>query len=321
MTDVKLEILSAGPLTTLQDQGRKGYQHFGVTESGPVDSTAFRIGQYLLENNSHGSAIEIGSGGIDIVCLEGSIDFAFTGGDFNLIVNGIKHRGWIVGNLEAGDRLTVRKFLSGNWSYLAFAGLIETQEWLGSKSVNPAWEQSGRPFTSGDVLTFKTKKSLWNGITNIPTPQFSRTKQEFNVVLGPQERFFTDQAIDNLLSQIFLITPQYNRMGVQIEGAELAIKSDLSMPSEGIARGSIQVQGSGKAVVLSSDHQTTGGYPKIATVISTDLDRFLQLTPRSKFIFKRINTEEAFARSTQKHQAEINYLKHAKREIERLIKK
>lgn len=293
MVDTLLKVQAAGLLTTIQDKGRFGYQRYGVTEGGPMDRTAFAIGQAALRKGPDGTAIEIGLGGLKLDCLSGRTAFAVTGGDFTVSLAGRTLQGWTIADLSEGDCLEIRPRRWGNWCYLTFAGDIRAQRWLGSSSVNPALSFTGRPFAEGDEIVIDGGNLRTAASRQLPVPVFARPRPEIHLVPGPQERFFALAAFERLFGQMFAISTQYDRMGIRLEGPELPIATALDMPSEGILRGSIQVQGSGKAVALMADHQTTGGYPKIATVISTDQDTLAQLRPRQAVIFRPVSVERA----------------------------
>jgi allophanate hydrolase len=120
------------------------------------------------------------------------------------------------------------------------------------------------------------------------------------VVPGPQERFFAPEAFQHFYGESFAVSSQYNRQGIRLEGPPLAISASLDMPSEPIARGAIQVDGSGQASALMADHQTTGGYPKIATIVTADQDSLAQLRPRARLRFMPAAPEAGIARLRQK---------------------
>ena len=297
MVETLLKVRAAGILTTIQDKGRFGYQRYGVTEGGAMDRAAFAIGQTALRKGPDGAAIEIGLGGLRLDCLSGGAAFAVTGGDFTVNLSGRTLHGWTVAVLREGDCLEIRPRWWGNWCYLTFAGDIGAPRWLGSCSVNPALGLTGRPLAEGDQIAIAGGDLQMIASRQLPVPVFARPRSEIHVVPGPHERFFAPVAFERLFRQMFAISTQYDRMGIRLEGPELPIATALDMPSEGILRGSIQVQGSGKAVALMADHQTTGGYPKIATVISTDQDALAQLRPRQSVIFRPVSVERAVQRA------------------------
>ena len=142
----------------------------------------------------------------------------------------------------------------------------------------------------------------------IPCPVWSRPRAEIKVVLGPQERFFLLAAVDLLLSRPYALTDAYDRMGVHLAGPPLPLSATLDMPSEPIARGSIQVSGDGVATVLMSDHQTTGGYPKIATVVSSQLDGLAPQRSRSQITFASVTPATAVESARIRHRLQQDFL-------------
>ena len=129
----------------------------------------------------------------------------------------------------------------------------------------------------------------------IPCPIWARPRPLIHAVLGPQDRFFSSESLDDLATQPFYLTNSYDRMGLRLRGPSLTPVGALSIPSEPILRGSVQVAGDGLATVMLADHGTTGGYPKIATVVSDDLDGFVQLRPNDAVRFKLVSPAQAVA--------------------------
>ena len=296
MVEALFRVLRAGPLTTVQDGGRTGYARYGVTEGGPMDRVAHAIGQRVLGNPDGGTALEIDIQGLTLKCLSGAIAFAVTGGDFAVTLGKHAGNGWIVSTIRAGQRLEIQPRHWGNWCYLAFAGHIDAPQWLGSCSVNPAVMASGRPLATDDEIRVIASAGREVPHRRLPVPVFARPRPDIRVIPGPQERFFDPQAFARFYGEPFAVSTQHNRMGIRLEGPTLPIVAALDMPSEGILRGSVQVDGSGSPAVLMADHQTTGGYPKIATVISSDQDRLAQVRPRQPIRFVPTTVSRAIER-------------------------
>jgi allophanate hydrolase len=295
-------------LTTVQDRGRFGYQRFGVTESGPMDRAAFEIGQAALRAKPGRAAIEIGLGGLSLRCLKGEVSVAFTGGAFSLEVDGTVQPSWTTATLRQGTMISVRQGRWGSWCYLSIAADIRWPIWLGSRATHPAQNFTGRPLTSGDEIDLEGAEVVSDRGQALSVPVLCRPRQEVRLVVGPQERYFALDSLDNLVSRPYRLSNDFDRMGVRLEGTKLSIGSALDMPSEGIVRGAVQVPGSGDPIVLLADHQTTGGYPKIGTVISADLDRFVQLRPGQLVQFRAVSAEQAVASlRTQRMQVQ-NYI-------------
>jgi allophanate hydrolase len=273
-----------------------------------MDRVAHDIGQRILGAHAQGSAIEIDVQGLSLECIEGLTRFVVTGGDFIVAFGQFENTGWIVGTVRAGDSIRIRPNRWGNWCYLAFDGYIDRPKWLGSRSVNPSLGVSGRRLEAGAILRVVAEASTNAEPRRLPVPLFARPKYDIRVIAGPQERFFDSDAFEVFYDEDFAVSPQYNRQGIRLEGRSLAIASTLDMPSEAIARGSVQVDGSGQASVLMADHQPTGGYPKIATIISADQDRLAQLRPRSPVRFVKATPAWAIDSLRRRDRLIVDYL-------------
>lgn len=315
MTTARLYIDNAGPLTTVQDDGRFGYQRYGVTEGGPMDRTAFAIAQTALGLASGGAAIEVGLGGITLRCVEGSVAVAIAGGNFTLNIDGQLRPSWSVTRLYPERELAISPGRWGSWCYIAIAGTIKWPVWLGSRSTFPALPFTGQQLKRGDEIVISDLRVLAEPDRELIIPVFCQPRNVINLVVGPQERFFDHESLEYLFKESYSLSIDLNRMGVRLEGPKLAITARLDMPSEGILRGSVQVPGSGDPLVLMADHQTTGGYPKIATMISADQDTFAQLRPRQPVQFRAVTVEHAVARARTRKKAVQDYLASVRRTI------
>lgn len=296
MAEAHFRVLRAGPLTSIQDLGRPGYARYGVTEGGPMDRSSHRIAQALAGNPPEAAGIEIDIQGLSLHCLAGAARFAFTGGDFTLTQDDETAAGWLMGEVREGQRIDIRMNRWGSWCYLAFAGEIEGTRWLNSMSVNPGWAVSGGTLRTGDVIVIRDARPGEAALRPLPLPVFARPSPLIHVVPGPQERFFAPQSFRDVFEGSFAVSSQYNRQGIRLEGPPLTISASLDMPSEPIARGALQVDGSGQISALMADHQTTGGYPKIATILSTSQDSLVQLRPRQRLRFAAATAEDGVAR-------------------------
>jgi biotin-dependent carboxylase-like uncharacterized protein len=295
MSDAILAIRFAGPHVSIQDPGRRGFMRFGVPASGPMDRTAFTAANLALGNPAHQSCIEISPGRLVLECAAGEVTFAVAGGGFILDHAGTRRSSWIVATLRAGERLAIRPGLWGSWTYLAFAGRLEAPAWLGSTSTHALSGLGGGRLEAGQHIQV-TDTAVRSGREGpIICPVIARPRRDLAVVLGPQDRFFSADTIAAFLAGPYRLTAAYDRMGVRLQGAALTPTAPLDMPSEAIVRGSVQVAGDGVATILLADHQATGGYPKIATVVDTDLDAFVQLRPHDLVAFRALTAQEAVA--------------------------
>ncbi len=297
MADALLAIRQAGPHVSIQDRGRPGLARFGIPRSGPMDRIAFALAQaaaaYPGANPDTAAAIEVSLGGLHLEVVEGSLTVAIAGGGFVVELNGTSFGSWNVLTLAPGDRLTIRPGPWGCWCYLAFTGEIEAPTWLGSRATHALSGLGGGRLRAGDRLSIRNATPRPELDGPIPCPVFARPRGRMQLVMGPQDRFFAPEVQEILLTQPFKLTQGYDRMGVRLDGPRLPPENALAIPSEALLRGSIQVSGDGVATVLLADHQTTGGYPRIATLAGPEADRFAQLRPGGFTAFRAIGPEVA----------------------------
>jgi len=294
----RLMVASVGPLVSLQDAGRFGKLRFGVTDAGPMDRLAHAAANLAIGNPASATAIEVSMGGITLDCEGAAVTVAVAGGGFTVQHTGRTHADrthdeWTALTLRPGDRLAVRPGAWGSWAYVAIAGELGAATWLGSTSTHSASGFGGGILTSGHQLDIVDARAAPDREGEIPLPDFARPTGDLRVVMGPQDQHFVDDATAALLSTPYALTAAYDRMGVRLDGPALELRDVLSIPSEPIIRGSVQVAGDGVPTVLLADHQTTGGYPKIATVISADIDAFAQHRPGDTVSFESIDAATA----------------------------
>lgn len=292
----------------MQDRGRFGYLRYGVTEAGPMDRQAFAIAQAALGNPPGAAAIETTIGGIALRCIEGEVTVASTGGGFLTFLDGRPVGAWSVFGVREGQLLAVRPGYWGSWTCLAFAGELAAPAWLGSCATSVLSIAGGRRLAAGDRLEIANARRRPERERDLPLPVTSRPRAEVRVVTGPQDRFFALETMHRLLSEPFTLTSEYDRMGVRLKGPKLPIAAKLDMPSEAIPRGSVQVPGHGDPIVLLADHQTTGGYPKIAVLASADQDGFAQLRSRDQVMFRAVTPAQAAHAARRRQIALERYL-------------
>lgn len=289
----RLTVAFAGPHVTVQDGGRPGLARFGVPRSGAMDRLALAAANLAVGNAPEAAAIEVSLGGLQLDCVGGPISFAVAGGGFIVEHGGQKGGSWQVATLQPGERLVIRRGPWGAWCYLAFAGGLVTKPWLGSAATHSQSGFGGGRVVTGDELSVEAPRFV--ATQALPCPAFARPLTQIAATLGPQDRFFAPDQIAALEGAIWRLSGAYDRMGVRLTGPLLPPDAPLDMPSEPVARGSVQVAGDGVATVLLADHQTTGGYPKLATVLDADLDRFAQLRPGDAFRFRLLAAEAALS--------------------------
>lgn len=299
MSIAQFTLTQAGPFLSFQDKGRFGYMRYGVTPSGPMDRTAHAIAQSMAQ--AKGAILEVSLGGLTLVCTKGEVTAAVAGGAFKVTMDGSEQPPWSCFTLREGSKLTIRPGPWGSWCYLAFAGEIDTPHWLGSRSTHLDTGLCGLPLMQDHRLNITDTQVFQDREGAILDPSTLKPDAITRIVLGPQDRFFTDASLAKLTQDPFTLSPDYNRMGVRLSGPKLDINAELTMPSEPIARGSLQVPGHGDPICLMADHQTTGGYPKVGTVISSDMDAFTQRRVGDSLRFKAICAEAANKAARARH--------------------
>ena len=299
MTSARFKVHFAGPLVTFQDAGRIGHLRFGVPASGPMDRFSFAAAHAALAQDQTATAIEVSLGGIVLECTDGAASIAVAGGDFRVTCAGHDSTGWGVHTLHSGDKITIRAGAWGSWTYLAFAGRVETPKWLGHAATHALSGFGGGALAAGDTFDVHDAVVLENRSGGIPVPTIAKPSHRIHVVLGPQDHHFETQSIQAFQTQTFHVTDAFDRMGMRLDGPLMDMRDALSIPSEPIMRGSVQVSGDGAATVLLADHQTTGGYPKIATVLSSETDRLTQSRSGDALSFVAITPERAAHESAE----------------------
>ncbi len=287
----RLTVIQAGPLTSIQGGLRRGFLRFGVPPSGPIDRIAHAAANLALGRDAAAPGIEMSLGGLVLHCDEGALDFALCGADFTALRDNAALGPWTSGRLEAGQRLRIASGRNGNWGYLAFAGRLLVPEWLGSASTHLIAGLGGGRLLPGDTLTIAADAGT-RASGAIPRPDPARN--DLRIIVGPQHRFFSDQDLAALVSHAFRASLGFDRMGVVLDGPALH-PSSIAMVSEPAIRGALQVDGAGRTVMLLADHQTTAGYPKVATVLGCDTESLAQASPDTPLRFTSVEPEQAIA--------------------------
>ncbi|MDK3074487.1 biotin-dependent carboxyltransferase family protein [Sedimentitalea sp. JM2-8] len=308
MNTAVVSVSHAGPHVSIQDAGRRGLMRFGVPQSGPMDRLAHAAANAALGNPAGSAAIEVSLGGLALECLSGRVSFAIAGGAFAIDHAGQRRASWTVATLDAGDRLAIRPGASGSWCYLAFAGALQVPRWLGSAATHAMSGLGGGRVVSGQKLTVGNAARRDDREGDIPRWQNPRPGGAFRATIGPQQRFFGAETVSAFLNGPWRMSDARDRMGARLTGPPIEPRSTLDMPSEAILRGSVQVAGDGVPTVLLADHQTTGGYPKIAALLDCDLDDFVQLRPQDPVVFRQVSPDEAVTEARGAASANRRYL-------------
>ncbi|MEZ5923811.1 MAG: biotin-dependent carboxyltransferase family protein [Hyphomicrobiaceae bacterium] len=299
MAEARFSVTFAGPHVSIQDGGRTGYMRFGVPASGPMDRAGFAMANVALGNPWQAAAIEVSMLGLTLACAAGTVTLGLAGGGFKVQLGEEVLPGWSVVTIRAGERLTIQPGSWGTWTYIAFAGQLEAASWLGSLATHATSGLGGGKLATGQELVVRDAAVRERRHGPIACPDWARPRSEPHVVLGPQSRFFSATTIETFLATTFSLSDAYDRMGVRLRGPALIPDGALSIPSAPISRGSVQVSGDGAATVLLADHQTTGGYPKIATMLADDVSGFAQNRPRDTVAFRSITPAEAVRMARQ----------------------
>lgn len=290
-----LTITGPGALTTVQDQGRFQSRELGITQSGAMDQAAYRLANRLVENDGTEAALEMTVSGAGFT-VKGKGLIAMTGADMKPVLNGKPMPMNQAVPVKTGDVFESGFAVSGCRSYLAVSGGIDVPVVLGSRSTNlkcGLGGYEGRALRTGDVLECAEHPIVIGNVrSNTPWKPYE-TSVTLRFVPGPQEDMFSGEAMRAFQEASYRVDEKSDRMGYRLEGPSIPSISGTDVISDGIVFGSIQVPPNGKPIVLMADHQTTGGYAKIGTVISRDLPRLAQLMPGGTVRFRKISVEEA----------------------------
>ncbi len=290
----KLVVVTTGPATSVQDAGRFGAQRYGLTTSGAMDRVSLAMANCLAGNIPFTAAIEIGPFGASFTAHNGAVRVALSGAARIAEISGSPMLMNETALMAEGETLKISAARNGMFSYLAVEGGIAGEPVFGSLSVNARAGLGSpfpRPLQPGDTLDVGTAQVAPH---ERALDTFDMPKDAIRVVMGPQDDEF-GAACDVFLNSEWRISATSDRMGYRLEGPKVVHSGGHNIVSDGAVHGSIQVPGSGQPIVLMADHGTTGGYPKIATVISADLGRFAQMQSGAIIRFKAIGVEEAQA--------------------------
>ncbi|WP_026564858.1 biotin-dependent carboxyltransferase family protein [Bacillus sp. UNC41MFS5] len=306
---MSIKVLHPGLLTTIQDLGRFGSQKFGVIVSGAMDPISLRVANLLVGNGE-------GEGALEITLFGTTLQFdtdelvAITGGDLQPTIDGEKAPMWRPVLIRKGSILQFKSAMNGCRAYVAFAGGIEVPKVMGSKSTYlraTIGGLQGRALQKGDIfecgdfnplsrsfvhqLERMTTHFKWSvNYTEFMT--FNKT-QTIRVLHGAEFERFDKASQQAFFSKRYRLTTQADRMGYRLEGESLSLSEKFELLSEGVTYGTIQVPSNGQPIILMVDRQTTGGYPKIGQVISTDLPCLAQMQPNANIQFEEVSLEQA----------------------------
>jgi biotin-dependent carboxylase-like uncharacterized protein len=277
---VIVEVVRAGPLTTVQDLGRPGFAHLGVPRAGALDGPALRLANRLVGNAPEAAGLEVTAGGCALrLPVAGTV--ALTGAWAPLSVAGRPAGFGLPVPVPAGALVKVGRAVHGVRSYLAVGGGIEVEAVLGSRSTDTLSGLGPPPLRDGDTLPLgrPTEPSTVDFVPWRPPP----ATLALRIALGPRADWFTAEAVAALLGTAYTVSPVSNRVGARLSGAALARAVAGELPSEGVVLGAVQVPASGQPLIFLADHPTTGGYPVIAVV--DDVTPLAQAVPGTTVTF------------------------------------
>jgi antagonist of KipI len=303
-----LEVLAPGLLTAVQDLGREGFGPLGVSPSGAADPIALRIGNRLVGNAD-------GAAGLEMTLLGGTFAFpdggvvALTGSDFGATLDGKPVPRWTSFEAKPGQTLRLGPTRSGARCYLCVQGGIMVEPFLGSASthlLSGLGGHQGRPLRKGNVLKIGGTGTPACSLSPSGVPDLNRgrrvaakaldrlaSRKVLRVTPGPQSHWFPQAAQKIFYASAYRVSEEANRMGLRLEGPAIPEGAHGEMITEGVSLGAVQVTAAGLPIILFVEQQTTGGYAKIANVISADLSSLGQLRPRDEIRFELVSFETA----------------------------
>jgi KipI family sensor histidine kinase inhibitor len=310
-----IQVQSGGIMTTVQDEGRTGYQKDGFCVSGAMDRLSYALANMIAGNPPGAAVLETTFSGPEIRFTLPA-DFVITGADQKPTLDGKSVPLYARIHAEEGSVLSLGMTAAGMRSYIAFTGGVLVPEILGSRSTSLKYHLGGfcgRGLQKGDELAIGAVGCHWNHVPVLPesarngfiklietlqpvrpvkTPQDVLTVR---VVKGPQYKQFSEKGIASFSDGVYTVSPESDRMGYRCTGPEVESVRGTDIISDGIVCGSVQIPASGKPIVMMADHQTAGGYAKIATVIEADIPLLAQSTPGTIVRFCFVSQEDAFA--------------------------
>jgi UPF0271 protein len=295
----ELAVLEPGLLVTVQDLGRYGYQELGVPVAGAVDHVGLRLANALVGNAAGEGCLEVFYLGPTLRVEAASVRFAVYG-NVDIVLredNGLRRH--IASNrthlLKKGDVIAIGSVSDSSVAYVAVAGGFAFEPLLGSVSTylrGRLGPLGGSQLRSGMVLPLRNPEAAEKAETAYGK-SWSYGAGPIRVVLGPQDDCFTEVSVSDFLCSRYTVTKEVDRMGMRLAGPQLHHRVRADIASDALVSGCIQVPGNGQPIILLADHQTTGGYAKIATVISADLPRVARSLPETIFEFQAVTVEEA----------------------------
>jgi len=287
---VVLEVLACASGASVQDLGRSGYRRFGVAAAGAMDHYSLVRANLLVGNPPGAAALELALAGARLRVLGGAVSLAVAGPGAGLTLGNRCQAPYASAVARDGEEIRVSPGREGVYAYLAVAGGITTPVVLGSRAVHLRSGIGGRPLRPGDRLPCEDAE------VRVPRrlpPEGARADLPLRIVLGPQADRFTPDVVTHFATAFWRVEPRFDRMALSLAGPPVPAVGGHDIVSDGVMPGSIQIPGNAQPLILLRDCQTTGGYPKIASVISADLDALAQCRPGTMLRFAVVTPEEA----------------------------
>jgi antagonist of KipI len=305
---LKIDITRAGFLTSVQDLGRLGFCQFGVSVGGALDSHALRVANLLVGNAESAAGVEVTLGGLRLRFVDDRI-VAWCGGEFDVRLGSMSVAAGHAALVRAGQELMFNQPKVGCRCWLGISGEVDVPIMLGSRSTDLRTNFGGfdgRALRDGDEIALGKNSKHAQSLVDLlrerrispwsPPHDWSSPGQRepiLRVMRGSDWNRFNDVTIQRFTNEVFIVSPDSDRMGARLEGIELKQNHDIDLISEAVVPGTIQVPPGGKPIVLLGDCQTIGGYPKIAHVIGVDLPIAAQLRVGDRVRFCEVSLTEA----------------------------
>ncbi|MDM5327398.1 biotin-dependent carboxyltransferase family protein [Neobacillus sp. CF12] len=288
------KVVKPGLQTTVQDLGRYGYRKYGVSPSGAMDTYSLQMGNLLVGNKLGEPVLEVPFIGPVLWALH-DVSIAICGGNLSPKINEQAIPLWKSLVIKKGQYLSFGKIIQGARAYISIAGGIQVPQVLASKSTYLTGKfggLDGRALEKGDILYGHPLARRNRFLHESLIPNYPN-ELTVSVIMGPHIEKFTSFGVQTFLNDEYILSPQSNRMAFQLNGPIIEHSSGADIISDTIPLGGIQVPASGRPIILMAEHQTTGGYSRIGTVISTDITRLAQALPGTKIRFKEISIQSA----------------------------
>lgn len=300
---MSIRVIKAGIADSIQDNGREGFQHLGINTNGAMDSTAMKIANALVSNDLDEAVLEMSFPSAVLMFTTPAL-IAIGGADFTARLNGKTiplHQPVVV---TAGSELKFTTLIHGVWCYLAVQGGFEINRWLGSNSTNVkanAGGFAGRFLKKGDEISIRkttketaTKVLPWRAnASEFYELGRENTDTRIRCIRGNEFEWLTKQSQKDFLKQLYVVNRQSDRMGYRLTSKILKQSKKQEMVSTAVTFGTLQLLPNGELIALMADHQTTGGYPRIAHIIGTDRSRFAQCRPTETISFSFVSVQKA----------------------------